>query len=87
MNIIEHGKNYHEIECPNCKAHLGYTEKEIKVDENEIIDNWSVRKYIICPECNHYITLKLTINGKIEDDGNDIVRFNTGRYFSMRLCR
>ena len=67
MIVIKHGKTYSEITC-QCKAVLGYTEKDIKKEfrtEEYAGDFHTIEKtYITCPECNKQICLKYLIDGK-----------------------
>lgn len=85
MKIIEHGNTYREIQCPKCKAHIGYTNKEVQTHygQSPFGDDWSNEKYIECPECEEHITLFLSINDKVEENGNNIFRYyvseNTAR--------
>lgn len=88
MKVIVHGNTYHEIECSECKARFGYTNKEVIVhnEENPFGGDWSTSTYIRCPECENCMTLKLIINGKVVDDGKNIARFNTGENTTGELC-
>lgn len=85
IKVIEHGKYYHEIECPNCKARIGYTNKEVDKRTDCSYNNWSIHKYIQCPECDEKITLELNIDGKIVDDGISIHRFKVNENSTIEL--
>lgn len=88
MKVITHGKTYHEIECPECKSRFGYTNKETVTvdDQSPFGEDWSTATYVECPECENCITLRLVINGKVVDKGDNIKRFNTGENTPGGLC-
>ena len=65
MIVLYHGNTYKEITCDNCKAILGYTEKDIDTRVSKAtIGNTVVSKtyesYVVCPECKRKITVNIT---------------------------
>lgn len=49
MDIIKHGKNYHEITCPYCGCVFSYLDGMLKTDViTRRADN---SRYVRCPEC------------------------------------
>lgn len=60
--VLKHGDHYKEIDCPTCKARIGYTTTDLRVKEDygDYFGNdyyWSYT-YIDCPECNRQIKIK-----------------------------
>jgi hypothetical protein len=52
MEIIEHGKEYREMYCPECNCKFAYTPIDIKKE-----DSFGRPGTLRCPECNHTISL------------------------------
>jgi hypothetical protein len=56
MNIIKHGKFYHEATCPMCCCVFGYIDGYMKTDVKTRYKDLEVTaKYISCPECGHTV--------------------------------
>ena len=56
MNIIKHGKNYHEATCPDCGCVFGYVDGRIKTDVRTRWTNLETDgRYVVCPECAEFI--------------------------------
>lgn len=79
--IIEHGSQYHEIECYHCHAKIGYFNKEVSITSvDDIYTDYSYRKYyIICPECEKEIVfaIKSTITSEQIDNKDKIKIYST----------
>ena len=61
--VIEHGKAYKITVCPNCKAKVGYHDRDITYRITMDI-NWNETyiDVIKCPECSEYIEVNKIMN-------------------------
>ena len=70
MKVIEHGNTYKTAFCPHCDAELGYTKKDIYVQDYLDLHPFGGteerihRESLTCPECGYKFDLVYTINGK-----------------------
>ena len=70
MKVIEHGNTYKTAFCPHCDAELGYTKKDIYVQDYLDLHPFGgaeeriYRESLTCPECEYKFDLVYTINGK-----------------------
>lgn len=66
MIALKHGKAYHEKVCSDCKAILGYVDRDIQTSQSNsrigyTIVSTTYTQYIVCPECGNKIVLKVTV--------------------------
>lgn len=66
MIVLEHGDSYQEKFCDNCKAILGYVDRDIQTSQSNsrigyTIVSTTYTQYIVCPECGNKIILKVTV--------------------------
>lgn len=70
MKVINHGNTYKTAFCPHCDAELGYTKKDIYVQDYLDLHPFGRgeeeihRESLTCPECGHRFDLVYTINGE-----------------------
>ena len=70
MKVIEHGNTYKTAFCPHCDAELGYTKKDIYIQDYLDLHPFGRteerihRESLTCPECGYKFDLVYTINGK-----------------------
>lgn len=56
MEIIKHGKNYHELTCPYCGCMFGYLDGQIRSDVN--VRRADDSRWVKCPECVEEIDIE-----------------------------
>lgn len=60
VSVIEHGDFYRMIECPRCKATLGFSDVDIMLFETKDMNNHQyMARSIKCPECNLLIDIDI----------------------------
>lgn len=65
MNVLKHGKTYHEIICLSCEAAFGFLDSEIKdIFDDKNFHNSSYTRVIKCPECKKNTILYQFVNGE-----------------------
>ena len=70
MEVLEHGNSYKIIKCPECEASLGYSQKDIYIQN--YLDTYAFdvhevyRESLECPECKKRFDLILKIDGEVQ---------------------
>lgn len=60
IEVVEHGDSYKMIECPRCKAVLGFSEADIGLFETrDVNQKIYFARILTCPECKLTIDLDL----------------------------
>ena len=58
IKVIKPGTR-NQVECNQCGALLSYQKEDIKESDRYYAQNLTFSyKYIICPQCNHEVTLE-----------------------------
>lgn len=70
MEVLEHGSSYKTKKCPECGALLGYSKKDLYIqnylDTSIFGEHMIYREALECPECKKRFDLVLKIDGKVQ---------------------
>lgn len=68
MLVLKHGDCFHTVDCPHCKAQIGFVDDDIQVSIGSDVHFGALQKwhkeYIFCPECKKMIKFRYNLNGE-----------------------